>query len=202
MSTACSSTKTSSKSKQKTKQTTESTKSRTVAPNKIATSAGSKTVQARPSGTATNVILKRYAAQMNVGVSSLDNHTLYVLVDEWIGVPYKYGGNTKSGVDCSGFVNAIYKKFTSKPLPRTASGLAKVINPVNTNKLREGDLVFFNYDGKRNSHVGIYLQNGFFVHASSMKGVIISDLKSDYYKSRFSKGGSLLIGNLKALTGK
>lgn len=158
----------------------------------------SKTKQ-KTASTHMQVVLKRYADQMNVSVSSLENPELYLLVDEWIGVPYKYAGASKAGTDCSGLVNSIYKKFTSQPLPRSSAELSKVINPVNKSKLREGDLVFFNYDGKSNSHVGIYLQNGFFVHASSMKGVIISDLKSDYYKRRLSKGGPLRTGSLREL---
>ena len=150
----------------------------------------------------TRAVLQRYARQMKADVASIENPKLYILLDEWIGVPYKYAGSSKSGTDCSGLVKSIYAQFTSKPLPRSSAELSKVINPVKTDKLREGDLVFFNYDAKSNSHVGIYLQNGFFVHASSMKGVIISDLKSDYYKGRFSKGGSLRIGSLKELTEK
>lgn len=186
---ACSSSRGASKST--TKRT--GTPAKTVSVPSAPTSA--KAVDAK-----TQTAMKRYAKQMNVSVSSLENPKLYALLDEWLGVPYKYAGSSKKGTDCSGLVKSIYGKFTSKSLPRSSAELAKVINPAKMNKLQEGDLVFFNYDGKTNSHVGIYLQNGFFVHASSMKGVIISDLKSDYYKNRFSKGGPLRMGSLKELT--
>lgn len=140
-------------------------------------------------------LLESYASQMNVSVSKLKLQKLYAVIDQWMGVPYKYAGNTQKGVDCSGFVAQVYRVFTSKPLPRSSSELAKVVVTKPVAKLQEGDLVFFNYDGK-NSHVGIYLQNGWFVHASTVKGVVLSDLNASYYKVKFSKGGPLKIGSL------
>lgn len=141
------------------------------------------------------IMLESYANQMGVSVSKLQSPKLYALIDQWIGAPYRYAGNTQKGVDCSGLVVQIYRQFTDKTIPRSSSALAKEVVSKPVNKLKEGDLVFFNYDGK-NSHVGIYLQNGWFVHASTIKGVVLSDMNSTYYSKRFSKGGPLKIGNL------
>ncbi len=78
-----------------------------------------------------------------------------------------------------------------KQIRRTTSELSKDINKVSKGRLKEGDLVFFNISKKKNSHVGVYLKNSRFVHASSSKGVIISSLDNPYYKKTYNKGGRL-----------
>jgi len=124
--------------------------------------------------------------------------SLYEIIDGWIGTPYKYGQATKKGTDCSGFVGVVYKDVANVTIPRTTADLYNSI--VATKNLQEGDLVFFNYSGKKNSHVGIYLHNGKFIHASTSQGVMISDLNSAHYKQTHSKGGPLKIGSLRNLT--
>ena len=135
-------------------------------------------------------IIGKYANILGVKPGDLRNLKLYGLIDDWIGTPYRYGGTTKTGVDCSGFVNQIYKNFTAQSLPRRSADLAKVIKPVNLKNLKEGDLVFFDYDAK-NSHVGIYLINGRYVHASTKSGVTISNLNDAWNLKQFSTGGPL-----------
>jgi lipoprotein Spr len=142
-------------------------------------------------------VLNKYASKLEVQVNQLKTPELYIVIDRWIGVPYRNGGTSKKGVDCSGFVGIVYKTITNRTLPRTTQDLRVAISA--TNRLQEGDLVFFNYNGKTNSHVGIYLQNGKFVHASSVGGVIVSDLNSAHYKKVFSVGGPLKIGRLNQL---
>ena len=100
----------------------------------------------------------------------------------WIGTPYKFGGNDKKGVDCSGLVNAIFWEVYEKKTPRNSREIFAVCKPVKWRNLDEGNLIFFNFGGKEISHVGIYLNDGKFVHASSSKGVVISDLNNAYYK--------------------
>lgn len=144
-------------------------------------------------------LLRRYADKMEVNVSTLKTPKLYEIIDSWIGTPYRNGGNTKSGVDCSGFIVQVYKEFYKGIIPRTTKELVKSINVKQKSKLKEGDLVFLSYD-RTDSHVGIYLANGWFVHASSSVGVVLSDLKQTHYKQRYSKGGPLKIGSLEQLT--
>jgi len=133
----------------------------------------------------------KYATLLNVPTSQVKNIELYSFIDRWAGTRYKYGGMSKNGVDCSGFCNVLYKEVYKKQLPRTTKEIAKQLNRVNKNKLSEGNLVFFNIQGKKNSHVGVYLMNNKFVHASSSKGVIISSLENPYYKKAYNKGGKI-----------
>lgn len=112
---------------------------------------------------------------------------LFSSIEEWFGVPYVLGGNTKTGIDCSGFVVNVYKKVFNKTLPRTVAYQKSVGVPVK-GKLQPGDLVFFNIHGNRVSHVGIYVFDGKFIHAASAGpevGVIKSSLNESYYKRRY-----------------
>ncbi|WP_425517512.1 C40 family peptidase [Paenibacillus agaridevorans] len=105
-------------------------------------------------------------------------------VNEVIGSPYKWGGTTVKGFDCSGFILHIFNQFDVK-LPRTSSSQADTGIEVAKGKLREGDLVFFNTSGKGISHAGIYIGEGKFAHSSTSRGVTISKLSDDYYKKRY-----------------
>lgn len=133
-------------------------------------------------------IKKKYAAELGVKENDLINGALYEFIDEWLGVPYKYAGNDKNGVDCSGFVNSIYKNVFKKQLSRSATDIVKECDIIDKDKLIEGDLVFFDISSK-NSHVGVYLTNNKFVHASTSKGVIISDLTQSYYLKYWGRAG-------------
>ncbi|MCB9173125.1 MAG: C40 family peptidase [Flavobacteriales bacterium] len=133
----------------------------------------------------------KYADILKVDAKAVQNIKLYQFVDEWVGVQYKYGGTSKSGVDCSGFCNVLYNNVYSKTLPRTSSEIAKQLQKVPKGSLAEGDILVFDIEGKRNSHVGVYLANSKFVHASTSSGVIISSLEHPYYQKAYSKGGKL-----------
>ncbi len=117
--------------------------------------------------------------------------TLKSEIDSWLNVPYKYGGNNKQGVDCSGFVNAIYLAVYKIKLPRTTKELFKLSTPIKKENLKEGDLVFFKITGNDVSHVGIFIKENQFVHSSSSKGVIVSLLNNSYYQSHFLGGGRI-----------
>ena len=131
----------------------------------------------------------KYAEILQVNRSTIKNIHLYAFVDEWYGVKYQYGGQSKKGIDCSGFCSILYNTIYGKQIDRTTQALVNKINEVEKESLKEGDLVFFNIATKMNSHVGIYLANERFVHASTSRGVIISNLENPYYKQSFSKGG-------------
>jgi hypothetical protein len=104
----------------------------------------------------------------------------------YLGVPYVYGGNGREGIDCSGFTAQVYKSATKTLLPRSAHDQygvgAMVVRP---GELQFGDLVFFNTTGRVPSHVGIYIEDDLFAHASVTRGVTFSSLESTYYKKRY-----------------
>ena len=112
-------------------------------------------------------------------------------MNDWLGTTYCYAGNTKNGVDCSGFVSAIYKTVFHIDLEGSSKDIFKDAKTIKRSQLREGDLVFFRIRKKKVSHVGIYLGQNKFAHASVHDGVIISDLDEDYYKKYFYKGGRM-----------
>lgn len=126
--------------------------------------------------------------QRHIQRKSYSNNAIQLqnYIQDWLGVPYKYGGITKNGVDCSGFTYKVYRKVYDFKLPRTALDQYKAGRKISRINLTEGDLVFFRgVRGPGIDHVGVYLEDGKFVHASTSIGVTISDLSEDYYKIRF-----------------
>lgn len=136
---------------------------------------------------------RKYAPLLSVQLNEITNLLLYQLIDDWMGTPYKYGGNSKTGSDCSGFAGVIYSSIFDINLARKAADIYHETNiKVKKEELKEGDLVFFDIGSRELSHVGVYLTNGKFVHASTSKGVVISDLEMDYYKKYFRCGGRII----------
>lgn len=123
----------------------------------------------------------------------IDHKTAMALEREgrsWLGVKYKYGGDTKSGTDCSGFVKSVYLKVTSIKLPRSSAEQQAFCRHVDRRKLAPGDLVFFTSSRNgRVSHVGLFIGGGDFIHASTSRGVIVSNLSEKYYDSHYHSGG-------------
>lgn len=138
---------------------------------------------------------KKLSKQFGVPVTSNDNVRLYAEASKWLGVKHKTGGNTKNGIDCSGFVVQIYREVYGKQLYRSSADiLKKNCKKVKRENLREGDLVFFRTSGSKKkdpNHVGIYLKNGKFVHTSSSKGVMVSSLSEPYYIRSWLTGGKV-----------
>jgi cell wall-associated NlpC family hydrolase len=106
----------------------------------------------------------------------------------YLGVPYRFGGaSPRTGFDCSGLVNHVFRQAFGLSLPRTAREIARNGAAVARGELLPGDLVFFNTRGFLNSHVGIYLGDSKFVHAPNARGrVRIDDLDDTYYRTRFN----------------
>jgi probable lipoprotein NlpC len=102
----------------------------------------------------------------------------------WEGTRYKFGGLSHNGVDCSGFTLLTYKELFGKNLPRTVREQAEEGTKISKASLQAGDLVFFKI-GLNQKHVGIYLENNLFIHASGSKGVTISNLDNIYWKGRY-----------------
>ena len=107
------------------------------------------------------------------------------------GVPYKFGGTTKRGFDCSGFANTVYTNAFSIDLPRTTTLMSKEGEKVSKSKLKIGDLVFFQ-PSKKYMHMGIYVGNGEFMHSSTSKGVIKSRLDNVYWKDKYKYARRIL----------
>jgi lipoprotein Spr len=136
--------------------------------------------------------LAKASVRLGIDIEMKDNHALYVESASWLGVPYRGGGNTRQGVDCSGLTSAIYSKVYRKELERNSDDQRKKdCKKVKKGKLREGDLVFFHNGRKKKkaTHVGVYLKDRKFIHASSSHGVIISTLDEDYWKRHWLSGG-------------
>ncbi|MGN6640634.1 MAG: C40 family peptidase [Mucilaginibacter sp.] len=137
-------------------------------------------------------LIKDYFSQiMGVALSTTSNVKLFQFVYDWIGTPYHFGGDSRKGIDCSAFTKELYSKVFNLTIKRNSRDIFSMVSPVSKDDLKEGDLVFFKIHSRSISHVGIYLGNGRFAHASS-RGVAISSLDDAYYSRYFYKGGRLL----------
>ena len=132
----------------------------------------------------------KYAQILNMDVEALGNLALYSFIEEWWGTHYRYGGTTRSGIDCSALAGAVLNHVFGIATPRTARAMYDISEKISRNNLKEGDLVFFNTRGGV-SHVGVFLGNGYFTHASTKKGVTINNLDENYYSSKYITGGRL-----------
>jgi lipoprotein Spr len=136
----------------------------------------------------TSALQLKYAMLMNTEVGEIKNERLYQFIDDWYGTRYCMGGTTKTCIDCSGFVQTFFSAVYGITIPRTSKEQYSFANKISSKKLKEGDLLFFNTRGGV-SHVGIYLMNNKFVHASTSGGVMISDMDEAYYSKRFISAG-------------
>jgi cell wall-associated NlpC family hydrolase len=118
-------------------------------------------------------------SQKITGISEWDE-----VLSPWLGTPYVYGGNTKSGTDCSGFVSSVYMEKERMSIPRTTKDEFNIGKTVNKSSLIVGDLVFFGKQGdtKNVNHVGIYVGGGNFIHASTSLGVTVTPLSDSYWQ--------------------
>lgn len=135
----------------------------------------------------------KYAILLDATVEKLNNILMLQTIEKWYGTRYRLGGNSLSGVDCSAFTMAVAKAVYDLDLKRTAQEQYDNSEHIDMSDLEEGDLIFFTHGGKRSrvSHVGVYLMNNKFVHASTSQGVMISDLNDGYWQPRIKGAGRI-----------
>lgn len=131
------------------------------------------------------------AANMASAMANLRSKQLYRFITEWTGVRYKLGGLDKSGIDCSGFALLLERDIYSLDLPRRSREQAEIIKEKELRQLKEGDLIFFSFGGSAVDHVGVYLNNNYFVHASTTRGVVVDDLTLPAYQKAMVKAGTI-----------
>ena len=145
------------------------------------------------SGCATKRQLPTQIESEAVKEKEIESDALVTYCETWIGSPYKLGGTSKKGVDCSGFVYTAFKDLYEITLPRRSADMISVVKVIDSKDLLlKGDILFFNNKAGKINHVGIYLGDNRFVHSSSSQGVIISTLEETYWKNHYHCGGRLL----------
>src|SRR6186713_969079 len=132
----------------------------------------------------------RYSVLLSTPAEEVKNTKMFEFIDDWYGTPYRLGGTTKKGVDCSAFSQFLFASVYGLSIPRTAREQYDLTSHISRTELKEGDLIFFNTRGGI-SHVGVYLQNNKFVHASTSGGVMISDIFDEYWAKKFVGVGRL-----------
>lgn len=129
------------------------------------------------------------AAAVANAMSNLKSRSLYRFITDWTGVRYRLGGLDKNGIDCSGFAFLLEKEIYGIQLPRRSRDQAQVIKNKNLGQLKEGDLIFFSFGGNEVDHVGVYLNDDYFVHASTTRGVVVDNITLPAYQKAFIKAG-------------
>lgn len=133
----------------------------------------------------------KYAILMNMPVEELSDTKPLEFLEEWYGTPYRYGGSTKDGIDCSAFTGFFMSTVYGITIPRTSREQYSVCDRIKKDDLSPGDLVFFK-TRKTISHVGVYMGNNKFAHASTSSGVMISDLDEEYFRKKYAGAGRVL----------
>lgn len=131
----------------------------------------------------------KYAILLDAAVEDLSDAKLLEFLDEWYGTRYRLGGTDRSGIDCSAFAQLFLSSMYGLSISRTCREQYADARRIKRSHLQEGDLVFFKTRGKTISHVGIYLRNNKFIHASTSGGIMISDLHDDYFEKRYAGAG-------------
>ena len=162
----------------------------------VTTAANTSTTISSNTETATiesfNTIQFKYAQLLDTDVETITNLTLFSEIEKWWGTRYRYGGATKDGIDCSAYAGTIVHSVYGIVLPRTSRDQYEGCIKLEKEEMQQGDLVFFK-TGRSISHVGIYLGNGYFTHASTSIGVTISNLSETYWTNKFVGGGRIQV---------
>ena len=130
--------------------------------------------------------------QSQTGPSAHRAEALRTAAQEWSGTPHVWGGTTRRGVDCSGLVQSVYREVLGTSIPRTTKAQSRTGQAVRASSLQPGDLVFFRVDSRKGRHVGIYLSDGAFLHASASEGVTVGQLRHSYWQDRWWQARRIL----------
>lgn len=138
-----------------------------------------------------NTTVLKYAILLDIPVEAITDTRLIEFMESWYGTPYRYGGNDRTGVDCSAFTKDFMSSMYNITIPRVSAEQYRQSKRIARKDLQEGDLVFFYTKGKRRgiTHVGVYLTNNKFIHAATSGGVMISDLNDVYYERTYAGAG-------------
>jgi cell wall-associated NlpC family hydrolase len=132
-----------------------------------------------------SVIEQKYHSKLNTESSVLRERMLMEII-KYMNTPYKFGGNSKDGIDCSAFTQTVFGSCSLQLLRSAKEQYTQGITIISKENLKFGDLVFFDTrKSARPGHVGIYIGDDLFVHASSKHGVIVTPLSHEYYQKRF-----------------
>ena len=136
----------------------------------------------------------KYANLLGVAPTSLTNVELLAQMEKWFGTQYCFGGSTDSCIDCSSFTQVILRDVYNVKIPRNSQQQFDASTKIETENLKEGDLVFFNTVSASMiiTHVGVYVCNNKFVHASTSKGVTINDLSEKYFAKAYRGAGRFI----------
>lgn len=137
-----------------------------------------------------SVAYDKVAQRLGIESSYTEDKSLLETVVSWLGTPYRYGSNSKSGTDCSGFVTRVFKEVYGITLQRSSRSMFTSVKHVQKDEMQTGDLVFFRRGpGQPIYHVGIYLKDGKFAHSACGGGVMVSSLHQAYYSRNFYAAG-------------
>ena len=149
---------------------------------------------------AVDSLQKKYALYLGVEPAQITNIRLYQFIDQWLNTPYKWGGTSKKGIDCSSLIQQLLQEVYNITVPRTSVDqfFTQWIDKFgSTQYLSEGDLVFFRTNQEKIvSHVGLYLGNRMFVNSSSSKGVSIANLDDSYWRKMYVGAGRVKVSLL------
>ena len=134
----------------------------------------------------------KYAIALDIAAEQATSLQLYNFLEDWLHTRYRFGGQGRGGIDCSALMQKIYTTIYYKELPRTAILQYQATQRILREELQEGDLIFFHTTRSGISHVGMYIANNRFVHASSSQGVTISNLNEKYYVNAYRGCGRLV----------
>lgn len=138
-------------------------------------------------------LAKEYFTQiMGVAASATSSTKMYQFIYDWIGTPYHLGGDSKNGIDCSKFAAHLYDQVFNTNIGSNSRNIYSKVDKVKKGDLKPGDFVFFKIRSKRITHMGVYIGDNKFAHASSSKGVMISNLDEAYWKRYYYNGGRIM----------
>lgn len=132
-----------------------------------------------------------YSPEILIKETGTRNEKLKKFISSWYAAPYAFGGSDKTGIDCSHFAAKLYMDVYGIRISGPVNAIEPQTQNIKVSEAREGDFVFFKINSDKVSHIGVYIGNNKFIHASTKRGVIINDLNEAYYKKFLYKTGRL-----------